>query len=481
MPLSDWLIVVPALLLGFGGVVFFHELGHFLIARRNGIRIETFSIGFGPTLLHWKRGETEYRLALLPLGGYVKMTGEDPDDAKGAADPDGFAKQSVAARAAVVLAGPCMNFVLAAILLPIVFLIGRDRPVYEMQPPVIEQVQRNSGAALAGIRPGDRVREVNGRNVNTWETLQDAIILTGSGELFLTIERAGQPSIKKIPHSAWGLGIIPMTFAANAPIIDAIEPGTPAAAAGVQAGDRVTQVSGLAIEGWDELYFLLGAGRNPLPWAMAHQWWGGEWAPVQQYLRGAPLQLTLVQSADVASQARTVAIEPRYNSAAKRFVIGVRHDAEAAMKRVPLHRRQYGVVESILRGAGEMRRLGGLTLDFLGRLVSRPTEHYSSLAGPVRIISAFADIAREGMSPYLYFLAFFNLQLGLLNLLPIPVLDGGHLFFLAIEAVLRRPLTLRIRMIATNIGLTFLLSVFAMVTFHDLASFAWIRKIFGQE
>lgn len=477
MPLSDWLTVVPALILGFGAVIFIHELGHFLLARWNGIRVETFSIGFGPTLWARKIGDTEYRLALLPLGGYVKMTGEDPEDAAGSSAPDGFAKQSILGRASVVVAGPVMNFLFALVLLPIVFMVGRERPVYELNPPIIERIQRNTGAALAGLQPGDKILAVNWRNTNTWEGVQDAVVLSGTGDIDLSIERAGAARIVKIPQSAWGLGIIPLSVEMNAPTIDAVDPGTPASAAGVRAGDRVVRVGGIAVEGWDELYYLLGAGRNPLAWSMAHTWWGGDFAVARKYVHGAPLALD-VRGADGA--ARTAQIEPRYSSAARRYVIGVRHDAEAALKRVPTHRRQYDVATAVIRGWKEFGRLSGLTLDFLGRLADKPTEHYTSLAGPVRVISAFADIAREGLAPYLFFLAFFNIQLGLLNLLPIPVLDGGHLFFLAIEAIIRRPLTLRLRVIATNIGLVFLLSVFAIVTFQDLASFAWIRKLFGQ-
>ncbi|MBI4238477.1 MAG: RIP metalloprotease RseP [Deltaproteobacteria bacterium] len=473
MVILQQLWVIVALIGGFGLLVLIHEFGHFIVARRSGIRVEAFSIGFGRVLWQRRRGDTEYRVSLLPLGGYVKMTGEDPDDTASASDPRSYANQSVGTRMRVILAGPVMNLLLAALVMPIPFMLGRERPAFEANPPIVEEVRRFSSADVAGIRPGERIVAVNQRPVATWADVQDAIILAGKGGIVLQMERAGAQRDVPLGESRWGFGIHPSTFLLNRPVVDGTQPGSPAAAAGLQAGDRVTAVAGQPVQYWDELSLACGAGRNLWFWLWAARAWGGRTADALAYVGGQPLELTVVRG-DVTLQLQ---VEPRIDPELGRAILGVTHDPDRVWAGVPKVVWRYGLGQSIVRGTQELGRLFRLTGDFLVRLIHAPSEHYSSLAGPVRIFSMFAQIAQEGLSPYLYFLAFFSLQLGMLNLLPIPVLDGGHLFFLAIEACARRPLARRAREVAQYVGLVFLLSVFVFVTVNDLGSFAWVRRL----
>lgn len=473
MAILQHLWVVVALVGGFGLLVLIHEFGHFIVARRSGIRVEAFSIGFGKVLWQQRRGETEYRVSLLPLGGYVKMTGEDPDDTASASDPRSYANQSVGTRMRVILAGPVMNLLLAALIMPLPFLLGRERPAFEAAPPIIEEVRRFSAADAAGIRPGERIVAVNSRATATWADVQDAVILAGQGALVLQVERAGARREVPLAESRWGIGIHPSTFLLNRPVIDGTQPGSSAEAAGLKAGDRVTAVAGQPVQYWDELSLACGAGRKLWFWLWAARAWGGSAADALAYVGGKPLALTVVRDGTTQS----FSVEPRIDPKLGRAILGITHDPDRVWASVPKVVWRYGLGQSILRGTQELGRLFRLTGDFLVRLIHAPREHYSSLAGPVRIFSMFAQIAQEGLSPYLYFLAFFSLQLGMLNLLPIPVLDGGHLFFLVIEACARRPLARRAREVAQYIGLAFLLSVFVFVTVNDLGSFTWVRRI----
>lgn len=476
MNLISLFYIAVSLVLGLGLLVIVHELGHFLVARWAGVRVETFSIGFGRRIAAFTRGETEYKIAWIPLGGYVKMAGEDPDDAAARTDPGSYSNKPVYKRIAIVLAGPAMNLVLAALIMPLVFLIGRERPAYEFESPVISNVRAGSAAAFAGVQPRDRIVTVDGVPVATWEAVQERIVLAGSQGFAMQIVRAGQLLPMRVQPNALGLGFHPAAFLANEPIVDTVMPDSAAQRGGLQPGDRILRLAGQPIQFWDELTLAVGKGRSLWFWWWAQRTWRGDFAKTAAYVRGDPMSVDVQRNGVV----RQLAIEPNYDAAHERYLIGVTHDAEKAYAAVPKVLRRYGLFDAIARGERENWRLVRVTGEFLGKLVKAPEQHYESLGGPVRIIGMFAKIAQEGLSPFLYFLCFFSLQLGLLNLLPIPVLDGGHVVFLTIEALRRKPLAVKAQSIAQHIGLAVLLSIFAIVTFNDLSSFDWIRKLVGR-
>ncbi len=174
-----------------GILIFIHELGHFIMAKRAGIKVEAFSLGFGPRLLGIKIGETDYRISAFPLGGYVRMLGEDPTD-EGASDPRSFSQKSIWARGKVVFFGPLMNFVLALVLMPIVFMIGRTEPVYLHDAPIIVDVKKDSPAELAGLKKGDIILSIEGDEVATWDEVLNEVVMSPGMELTLGIGRGGE-------------------------------------------------------------------------------------------------------------------------------------------------------------------------------------------------------------------------------------------------------------------------------------------------
>lgn len=476
MNLVELFYIAVSLILGLGLLVLVHEVGHFLVARWSGVRVETFSIGFGRRIAAFRRGETEYKIAWIPLGGYVKMTGEDPEDTAARNDPGAYANKPVWKRIAIVLAGPMMNLVLAAVIMPLVFLIGRERPAYELEVPIIASVRVGSAAAVAGVQVGDRIRAIDGVVVATWEEVQERVVLASRQGFDLLLDRRGATHAVRLRSGPLGLGFHPAAFLANDPIIDRIIPGSPAEHAGLQPGDRVVRLAGQPVQWWDDVTLAIGRGRSLWFWWWAQRTWGGDFAQTTAYVRGGGLRIDIAR----AGRMHQIILKPTYDAAHERYVIGIAHDQEQAYAKVPKVVRRSGVLEAVRLGTRENWRLVRVTGEFLAKLVQAPEQHYESLGGPIRIISMFAKIAQEGVSPFLYFLCFFSLQLGMLNLLPIPILDGGHVVFLTIESLRRKPLAVKTQAIAQHIGLAILLSVFVIVTINDLGSFDWIRRLAGK-
>ncbi len=473
----DIIFIAIALIAGLGLLVLVHEWGHFAVARWAGVRIEAFSIGFGPTIAAFRRGETEYKISLLPLGGYVKMAGEDPNDEATRSDPRAYCNMPVWKKMAIVLAGPTMNILLCSLIMPLPFFIGRERPAYEAEMPIVAEIERGTSAALAGLQPGDRIVAIAGHDVATWEVAQEQLLLAGNSPLALRVERNNTVRDVTLTPTCLGFGVHPAARFMNRPIADQVQPGGSAVTAGLQAGDEIIGLEGERIHTWDELTLLLGAHDSAWCWMQEVVAWGGHFDRVST---------ALAQPSPVAVQIRrgdavqTLALRPTLDKNSGRYLLGIQHDPEKIYQDVPKILRRYGVTDSIVMGERDMWRLVKVTGQFLQSLVSKPAQHYKSLGGPVRIITMFAKIAQEGLAPFLYFLSFFSLQLGMLNLLPIPVLDGGHVVFLALEAVRGKPLSLRAQTILQNIGFTILLSLIIFVTINDLGSFAWVQRLIGK-
>lgn len=442
-------------LIALGLLIFIHELGHFLVAKRNGIGVEAFSLGFGPRLIGIKRGETDYRISGLPLGGYVRMVGEDPEDDR-AHDPRAFSAKSAWVRAKVVAAGPIMNLLLCLLLMPIVFLIGRPEPVYLSEAPVLMGVRSESPAAATDLRAGDRVVAVDGDAVERWEEVVNAILLAPGNELAVTVERDGAPhtvtaTVGELPGIRGGyLGIEPIFFLGNEATVETVRPNGPADAAGIEEGDRIVRFAGAPVIDWIDLTEKVDAQ-------------GGEAASIVVMRDGEEIALT---------------VQPEYDEAHERWLIGISRDR---LGDVPMHVRRYGLFGAIGAGMREVGKLMCLTFSVLGRLVTLQLS-YKVLGGPIIIAKTSAAAAASGLASFLYFIAFLSLQLAILNVLPIPVLDGGHLVFLGIEGVRRRPLSDRVRGVANQVGFVLLIALMLVVTINDIENIwgvsAWIRKLF---
>ena len=235
-----------------GVLVFVHELGHFLVARWHGVRVLTFSLGFGPKLLSFRRGDTEYCLSAIPLGGYVKMAGENPEDQPQGAD-DEFLSKSKWQRFQILLAGPAMNMILAVLLLAVVLSQGDRVLAFLSRPAIIGVVQEGSAAAQGGMLPGDQVVRINGREIRTWEDLEIGVTSRADRDVEFVVRRGGQertltirPTTTKVPlqsdttFEVGTIGVLPDTY----PVVDAVNPGDPAEQAGVQKSDVILSIEG---------------------------------------------------------------------------------------------------------------------------------------------------------------------------------------------------------------------------------------------
>lgn len=443
-------------IIGLGMLIFIHELGHFLVAKWSGIRVERFSLGFGPRILKFQKGETEYCISALPLGGYVKMSGQE-DFEEGEIvpldDPRAFNHKPLMTRLAVVLAGPGMNLLLPFVLMPIVFLMGRNEPRYLGQAPIVIGVQDKSPAQAAGIQVGDRILAVDGHTVQNWNDALRGMAKPAGTSVELNWTRDGKEYSKTLsgqPEAgAMGgfLGIEPLFFVDVDPVIGEVSPETPAQSAGVKAGDRVVAIGDTPIRDWNQMSEVVNASA------------------------GKEMTFTLQRGNEQVK----VTLAPLFNDKLKKYVIGV---AKASNPENYVDRR-YGLVESFQKGVEENIVLIGMTFKVLKDLVTLKAS-YKELGGPVRIAQISAKAAEKGFGNFLYLLAFLSIQLGVLNLLPIPVLDGGHVAFMAYEAVARKPLSPKKRLIAQQVGMVLLLTLMVFVTVNDIDSVWGFRNMFDR-
>lgn len=427
------LSTIIAFVIALGILIFVHELGHFLVARRQGIKVLKFSLGFGPKLFGKKVGDTEYQISAIPLGGYVKMAGENPfEDTH--QSPDEFASKTVFQRATVVLAGPMMNVVLAFLLMPLVYLIGTHIPAYLDTVPVVGWVEEGSPAEQAGILQGDRVLKVDGKKVKNWEQMLTQVATRPDQDVPLEVERGGAATLRTIRpkiDAATGAGISGM-LPEMPPVIAKVNPGYPAGVAGFKAGDRIVSLDGKPV---------------------------GHWYQVSQYIRprvDQPIRFGVERGGTV----QELQVTPIKDAASGFGVIGVVNLQNMVEKR-------FGLVESVQKGLGRMAELTGLTFNVLQQLFSFNVS-IKTLGGPIMIAQLTGEAAHSGAADFIALLAFLSLQLGILNLLPIPVLDGGWLLFLVIESIKGSPLNRKTMEVAQTVGFALLITMIVVVSYNDL-------------
>lgn len=438
-------------LIALGVLIFVHEIGHFILAKRQDVKVEEFSLGFGPRIFGFKKGETDYRISALPIGGYVKMLGESPEEEGAEEDPRSFAKKTVWQRMKIVVCGPLMNLIFSLAVMPLVFFIGRSQPVFLNEPPVVMGVRAESPAAEAGLKSGDLITAIEGKKTAKWEDALTKFILAPNSRLKVTIERGGKTFDQDIEVGQMSevkggyVGIEPILFLGNEAVIDGVSAGGPAAEAGIRKGDLVEAINGKQV-----MDFLdLSQKVNEL----------GENEASLKIKRG--------------EETLTVKVKPQYNEGAKRWLIGIVKDMQGA---VPMTVVKLGLADSVIEGTKENIKLIGLTFSVLKRLFTGGLS-VKVLGGPVIIAKASAAAAASGLSNFLYFLAFLSLQLSIINILPIPVLDGGHILFLGIEAIRRKPVSVKIRQYATQAGFFVLIAFMLLVTWNDLDSVFGLRSL----
>ena len=430
-------------------LVFVHEFGHFIVARRLGIRVEKFSIGFGPALLSWhsRDREVEYVIAAIPLGGYVKMLGENPgehdDEARMDLTPEerqrAFDVQPVWKRASVSVAGPLFNFLFAILAFMVVGWVGQY-----VTPPVIGVVSPASVAEQAGIIPGDKVISVDGHDVHSWTQLEERLKDAVNADARLGIERGGtatqvsvhvpatskEPLLVNVSESL--VGISPGMRV----MVDSVLPDSPSAKAGLRSGDLISQVDGAAVQ----------TVRDFVDAVRSH---GGKRMVLNIERKGISLIVPIVPETTSDGIGR----------------IGARMAAEPL--RPPVLYRM-GLIEGVRYGFVRTWDMTVLTLDVLGKMLTASISP-ENLGGPIAIAQLAGRTAELGFASFCAFLALISVNLGVLNLMPIPILDGGHLAYLAVEKLRGRPLSLKVMERTQMVGLALIVMLMIFAFYNDLS------------
>ena len=422
-----------------GVLVFVHELGHFLAARRIGVRVLVFSIGFGPKLLKVRRGDTEYCVSAIPLGGYVRMAGENTEDRRTGA-PDEFLSKTKWERFQVLIMGPAMNIVLAVVVMTFVLYQGVDMPLYESEPPVVGTVAEGSAAQRVGIRVGDRIVSVAGRVVETWEEMQLEVRPRADREIAVAVRNAdGIRELQVTPDSQTSfelgdLGIGPVMR----PQIRSVAAGQPAAAAGIEVGDVIAAVEGEAVAS-EELIKRINAHAD------------------------RPLTLSIRRG----EMRRDVTVTPALVGDVG--LIGVSVSPYEVRSIDP------GLIDAFGYSLQRNYEWSGLIFQTLVGLFTAETSP-RQLVGPVGIAQLSGGAAEIGFVALLSLMSMISLNLGILNLLPIPVLDGGHIAIMALEGASRRNFSTRVKERMLLFGFVALMMLMVTVIYNDLTRVAWIER-----
>ncbi|MGH9326635.1 MAG: RIP metalloprotease RseP [Terriglobia bacterium] len=425
-------IIVVAIVLGF--MIFVHELGHFIVAKRFGVRVYVFSLGFGKRIWGFTKGDTDYRISVLPLGGYVKMAGEDPSEPHHD-DPGDFLAHPRWQRFIIAVAGPAMNILTALVMLAVLYKFHYQKPAYAGQPVRIGEVQPNSPAAKAGLQPGDLIVRMGNTEHPTWEKVQLSVLMTARQPIPLEIERDGKLFGATLTPEAHGEDQV--GYAGFAPcwpsVVGQVDSGLPASRAGLKPGDKLLAVDGKHVPCWQGLSSLM------------------------QTKAGNAVMLTVERGQEQLQ----IPVQPveRDEAGEKRWIIGVYPRMDVVTSLRP--------GKAVAESWHDNVQSTVVTFEALKRILTR---HMSarSLSGPVGIAQLSGSAYRAGIVPLLSFTAFISLQLGIFNLLPIPMLDGGMILMLFVEGAMQRDLSLRFKERVVQAGIFLLLLLVVFVTYNDV-------------
>jgi regulator of sigma E protease len=433
---------ILAFLFVLGVLIFVHELGHFVMARRIGVRVLTFSLGFGPKILSFRRGDTEYCVSAIPLGGYVKMAGETPEDARTGAS-DEFLSKTKWQRFQVLVMGPVMNLALALVVMTLVLLQGAKIPAFEESTVIVGGFAPDSVAPAAGVLVGDRILAVDEKEVPTWRQFYLAVATRANRQVRLTIERDGKRIERQVVPASidrfetGAIGVMPVTH----PQIAEVRKGQPGDEGGLRAGDVVVAAAGEANPSRERLIEL-----------------------IQQH-DGKSLTLDVLR----AGEPQTLSLVPRVLDGQVR--IG------ATITSAELRTVEPGPIEAFKLSVKQNWEWTTLIFETLGGLFTRQTS-VKQLMGPVAIADLSGTAAQQdSWIPLFTLMAMISLNLGLLNLMPIPVLDGGHIAILLLEGVSRRDFSMKVKEKMLLAGFVLLLMLMATVIYNDLMRIQWIERL----
>ena len=412
------------------------------MARRIGVRVLTFSLGFGPKILSFKRGDTEYSVSVIPLGGYVKMAGENPEDSRTGA-PDEFLSKSKWQRFQVLVMGPIMNLALALVVMTFVLYQGAAVAAVQEQPVVVGSVVADYPAAQAGIKVGDRIISIGGEEVPTWKQLDVAVATKANRTVPVLLMRDGRTMTVDVTPKAVSkyeigdIGVLPILR----PEIATVNPGEPAAEAGLQPGDVVLAAGGVRDIAYKPLLEMI----------KAHD--------------GKPLPLEIKRG----DQVLQITVTPRKNGDVARMGAQI-YEVERKLINPTFP-------EAIKLSALQNWEWASMIVKTLGGLLIGDTP-VKQLMGPIGIADLSGTAARApGWIPLFQLMAMISLNLGLLNLMPVPVLDGGHIAILALEGLSRRDFSMKVKEKMLLAGFVLLVTLMVTVIYNDLTRVEWIEKL----
>jgi regulator of sigma E protease len=430
--MSEFLTSLVAVVAVLGFMILIHEFGHYAVAKWLGVRVEQFAIGFGKRLIGFRRGETDYRINAIPLGGYVKMSGENPMDER-TGDPAEFLSHSRWHRFLIAIAGPFMNITLAIVLLTSVYMIHYEYPAVLDEPTVIGWVLKDTPAAKAGFLAGDRITRIDDIQNPNWEQVDTKEALSPGQTLDVTVDRGGKLLNKTVVPEAYGVDQIGMAgWSPKQPCvcIADLQPGMPAEKAGLQVGDEILTLNG-----------------QPVP-ALA---WMIEALKQNQE---KPITLAVRRGTEI----KEFTLKPVWSDKSYRIGIG---NYLTKVTTLP-----FG--QALRLSLERNQRASLMIIELLKKMVQGKMS-VRSIEGPIRIGQAAGEAAsRKGWTPLLELTAAISLNLGIFNLLPIPILDGGVILFLFIEGIMRRDISLRIKERVYQAAFVFLVLFAVMVIYNDL-------------
>jgi regulator of sigma E protease len=415
-----------------GIMVLVHELGHFWAAVSVGIKVETFSIGFGSRLFGFRRGETDFRLSAIPLGGYVRMLGEQPGDEK-ASDPRSFQAKSRWQRAIVIIAGPLMNVVLAVAIMTGLYMHGI--PTEVQSKAVVGSIVPGSPAVDAGVQPGDTVISFDGQNDPSWNDVEMKTGMNANRSLPLVIDRNGKTlhlTITPRMDSQAGMGTAGWRGGVH---VGEVSKGMPAAAAGMHPGDLFLKVNGKPVSSPEMVRdAIIKSSGHPVDFEIQRA--------------GELKQLTVIPKAvDVPGAPYQIGILFAYR----------------------VQNTKYSLGPAVVQALRFNRSNALLIYRMLGSLIEHRISPKAALAGPIGMAQYTSEAVREGPLDFLFFMALISLNLAVFNLLPIPILDGGTLLLLIIEMLLQREVSTQVKETVVKIGFVCLMAIVAFAIYNDIS------------
>jgi regulator of sigma E protease len=438
--MSQFLIAVIAFIAILGFMILIHEFGHYAMAKLLGVRVEQFAIGFGKRLLGFRRGETEYRINILPLGGYVKMSGENPMDTR-SGDPGEFLSHPRWHRFIIAIAGPAMNILFAIGLLTVVYMVHFEKQIYLDKAAVVASVKPDSPAAKIGIEPGDHIVRIDSLDNPTWEQVFFKEMLNPNQPLTVTVQRGLQSFDKTIvpelqtAHDGYGSA---GWYPDEPVIVGNLESEMPAAKAGIKEDDKIIAMDGKAVPSIESMIDSM------------------------QLSKDKPVELTAIRGSETLKFTVQPVLAKTEDLSLQRYRIGFQAKPEVKVETLPF-------LQALNQSLQDNKTNAALIVQLVQKLVQRKVS-IKTFSGPIGIAQDAGEAAQEkGWTPLLRLTSGISLNLGILNLLPIPILDGGVILLLLVETLIRRDISLQIKERIYQVAFVFLVLFTVVVIYNDIA------------